>query len=148
LISAGQAAKPIRTSHSPSLSRKKTLQSIIAGKENSIDSPAKAPAGLSASKAFPSQRTNLLIHQSYDIASGKDSPSKKKTFNFNLENVAPDQEVTHKHDKMKQLIFEIGSRNKRSSRPETSSSRNHALNQSYSGPLSEKDINLYRSYAG
>jgi hypothetical protein len=133
MVALGPAAKPLRTSHSPSLSRKKTLQCIISNKENSIDSPAKPPA-----KPLACQKTNLLIHQSYDIASSKNSPTKKKTFGFNLESAAP----------QKQLLFGISTRKKKSSRREATSSRTPALNQSYSGPLSEKDINLYRSYAG
>ncbi len=148
MIAVGPAAKPTRTSHSPSLSRKKTLQHIISGKENSTDSPAKPPAGLQPAKPLPPQKTNLLIHQSYDIASGKNSPTKKKSFVFNLENAAPPEEETHKEDKLKQLLLGMASRKKKSSRAEASSSRTPALNQSYSGPLSEKDINLYRSFAG
>lgn len=143
MVALGPAAKPLRTSHSPSLSRKKTLQCIISNKENSIDSPAKPPA-----KPLACQKTNLLIHQSYDIASSKNSPTKKKTFGFNLESAAPQNEESHKEDKLKQLLFGISTRKKKSSRREASSSRTPALNQTYSGPLSEKDINLYRSYAG
>ena len=150
MVSLVPAANPKRTSRSPSLSTKKTLQCIVSGKENSFDSPAKPSAGAQSSKPLPlaSQKTNLLIHQSYDIASGKNSPSKKKTFGFNLESVAPESEACPKEDMLKQLMSGVSTRKKKSSRREASSSRTPALNQSYSGPLSEKDINLYRSYAG
>jgi hypothetical protein len=98
-------------------------------------------------KTLPTQKANLLIHQSYDIASTKNSPTKKKAFCFNLENVAPKEEEGHRDDKLKQLLFGLGNKKKKSTRREASSSRTPALNQSYSGPLTEKDINLYRSYA-